>query len=271
MTIPEDKFSDTFRMCNSEFEQLLTMCSLAPGEEDELHELWKLLIEVDFLKQGKHQLLKRVKKVVHYEDKKLVLYDPLIAMIAKCDFEEDTSLSSVKLAAKDLTPTICEVAGFKQNEPFKGKGNFYHKSVLFGTGCKQDHIPITDEEQPLKLELWMTIMKIIGQDRTNGDTDRNTQSNSKWTHTWNNVPMFKKSSSLHLPQGSGQDIIAEGILSEFHPLQRHLQPSPRPSNWLENKALYTKQKRHTKLHWNGYLRDSSKKTHHQHHNWHYQL
>ena len=125
--------------------------------------------------------------------------------------------------------------------------------------------------QPLKLELWMTIMKIIGQDRTNGDTDRNTQSNSKWTHTWNNVPMFKKSSSLHLPQGSGQDIIAEGILSEFHPLQRHLQPSPRPSNWLENKALYTKQKRHTKLHWNGYLRDSSKKTHHQHHNWHYQL
>lgn len=45
--------------------------------------------------------------------------------------------------------SICNVAGIKPNELFKGKGNFCHKSALFGTcftGCKRDHTPITDEE-----------------------------------------------------------------------------------------------------------------------------
>ena len=101
----KDKLVETFGMCKSEFEKLMTMCGLAPGEEDELPELWKLLAEEGLSKAGKKSIIKgQVKKVVHYEEEKLVLYAPLIAMIAKRDFEEETSLSSAKSAAKGLTP-----------------------------------------------------------------------------------------------------------------------------------------------------------------------
>ena len=50
----KDKLADTFVMCCSKFEQLLTMCRLAPGEEDELSELWKLLAEEGLSKAGKN-------------------------------------------------------------------------------------------------------------------------------------------------------------------------------------------------------------------------
>ena len=41
----KDKLEDTFGMCKSEFDQLLQMCGLTAGKEDELPQLWKLLAE----------------------------------------------------------------------------------------------------------------------------------------------------------------------------------------------------------------------------------
>ena len=94
--------------------------------------------------------------------------------------------------------------------------------------------------KPLIMELWM---KITWQEKNTGSIGESTEKCSKQTHTWNNVQIYRKSSSSqHLLQGSGQATMAREILSEFSWLQRCLQPSQRPSNWLENRALYTKQK-----------------------------
>eukprot|EP00957_Ditylum_brightwellii_P131226 10008666-Ditylum_brightwellii.AAC.1 len=53
------------------------------------------------------------------------------------------------------------------------------------------------------------------------------------------------SSCQPLLHGSGQSSMAEEIKSKFHLLQKRLQPSARPSNWLANKAPSTAR---TKIH-----------------------
>ena len=102
---PSDKVAETFGMCRSEFEKLLCMCGLAPGEEDELPTIWQQLAEDNLSKAGKKSIIKaQLRNVVHFEEEKITPFATLIKMIANRDFEEDTSVSSLRSAAKGLTP-----------------------------------------------------------------------------------------------------------------------------------------------------------------------
>ena len=88
--------------------------------------------------------------------------------------------------------------------------------------------------------LWSTITK---QEKNIGTTGNNTPVISKSTHTSQPAQALNKSSSSQpLLLASGQATTAKVVLSEFLLLLKHWQPSQRPSNWLENRALYTKQK-----------------------------
>eukprot|EP00957_Ditylum_brightwellii_P163178 12425414-Ditylum_brightwellii.AAC.1 len=50
----------------------------------------------------------------------------------------------------------------------------------------------------------------------------------------------RKSSSPHLLCRSGHATMAEELRLRFQPPVKPLRPSPRPSNWLENKAQSTR-------------------------------
>ena len=118
--------------------------------------------------------------------------------------------------------------------------------------------------KPFTMAWWTTTTK---PDRNTGNTGNTTPAASRWTHTYQHAQKSNKlSSSQHSLRGSGQATTAKEILSEFHPLQKLWQPSPRPSNWLENHPLSTNQKKHTKHQWHGSLRATEEKTRHQHHN-----
>eukprot|EP00957_Ditylum_brightwellii_P049246 3736934-Ditylum_brightwellii.AAC.1 len=53
-------------------------------------------------------------------------------------------------------------------------------------------------------------------------------------------PLNAASSSLLLLQGCGQASTVQELKSPFHQLRKHLRPSPRPANWMDNKVLSTK-------------------------------
>ena len=147
---------------------------------------------------------------------------------------------------------------------------------LQNTSWKEYHIPkkITSKVisclrgKPLAMASWTTIIK---QEKNIGTIGKSTQEPSNLIHTSQSVQAHNRSSSsppsLH---ASGQVTTAKVILSEFQQLQKHWQPSPRPSNWLENRPLSTNQKKRTKRQWHGSLRDTEEKIRLQHLNSHSQ-
>eukprot|EP00957_Ditylum_brightwellii_P005521 422663-Ditylum_brightwellii.AAC.1 len=57
------------------------------------------------------------------------------------------------------------------------------------------------------------------------------------------------SSSQHLLQGSGQASSVKQVKYAFHPSQMRSWPSPRPSNWLENRDMCKKKMKNASSLW----------------------
>ena len=92
-------------MCKASFERLMTMCGLSSGEESEIPELWKLISGKKMKAPMKKSIIRRwIEEHEVYPDAKVIIYSPLVTMIQTRDFEEETSRSSRKSAAKGLTP-----------------------------------------------------------------------------------------------------------------------------------------------------------------------
>ena len=115
----------------------------------------------------------------------------------------------------------------------------------------------------LELASWM---KIPGQDKNIGLTGQPTLPNVESTPSSQIIQGSPQtSSSQHSLQGSGQATTAEDVKSKFSPLLKHLQPSARPSNWLENTPRSTKHRKLTQLQWDGSWKASVDKTPQQSH------
>ena len=92
-------------MCKEMYERLTKMCGLAPGEEDGIPAIWGKLSDKEMSKPMKRSLVKQwIAEQVYFADAKVIAYAPLVTMIINMDFEEDTTRSSKKSAAKGLTP-----------------------------------------------------------------------------------------------------------------------------------------------------------------------
>ena len=103
------------------FNRLLLLCGLVPGEEDQLPKIWPKLALQGMTKSDKKSVIKLLlEEEVWYKDAKVQSYTQLVTMIMKRDFEEDTSMSSRKSAAKGLTifavPTMSDVEFDRLNE-----------------------------------------------------------------------------------------------------------------------------------------------------------
>ena len=92
-------------MCKTMYERLLLMCGLSPGEDDQIPDMWRQISDKEMKTPMKKSLIKQwVSTHEYYSDAKVIMYAPLVQMIVNMDFEEDTTRSSKKSAAKGLTP-----------------------------------------------------------------------------------------------------------------------------------------------------------------------
>ena len=92
-------------LSKSTFNRLLGMCGLSPGEENHIPKLWTALSEKSLTATDKKVIVRtHVDSNVKYRDAKIKLYYPLVQMIIKRDFEEETTTSCLKSAVKGLTP-----------------------------------------------------------------------------------------------------------------------------------------------------------------------
>ena len=122
--------------------------------------------------------------------------------------------------------------------------------------------------KPLEMALWM---KIPGQGSNTGLTGPLTQEHSTKNPSSKTVQQAKGTSLSQLSLlGSGQATTAEEIKSKLKVLKTRFQPSPRPSNWLENVPQSTKHMKLTQSQWQGSWKDTNGKTPHQSPNLHSQ-
>ena len=103
------------------FDKIMVMAGLVPGEENLLPMLYWNLAQKGMAKSDKKSLTKVwIKDNVFYPDAKVQPYTPLITMVINRDFEEDTSMSTRRSAARGLTifavPTLSDVDYNKINE-----------------------------------------------------------------------------------------------------------------------------------------------------------
>ena len=108
-----EKESPMLGMCKAQYDRLVRMCGLAPGEEDGIPDIWKQLSDKDMQKPMKKSLVKQwISKHEYFPEVKVISYASLVKMIIDMDFEEDTTRSSRKSAAKGLTlfavPTLSD-------------------------------------------------------------------------------------------------------------------------------------------------------------------
>jgi hypothetical protein len=112
--------------------------------------------------------------------------------------------------------------------------------------------------EQLQMALWL---KIPRRGKNTGLIGKTTALPSSVTHISSTVTTQKKSSSSQpMLLGSGQVTTATSVKSKFRPFRTRFQPSPRQLNWLENRPLSTKQKKHTKSQWHGLWKECDEKT-----------
>lgn len=88
-----------------------------------------------------------------------------------------------------------------------------------------------------------SLIRLPGLGKNTGTTGKNMQPCATSTHSSATKPSLnskKKLSSAPMVQGSGRVITEEDARSAFKELTMRSRPSPRPSNWLENKVASTK-------------------------------
>ena len=104
----------------------------------------------------------------------------------------------------------------------------------------------------LTLGLWM---QTPGQDKNTGLTGKSTVPSSTPALTSANKIAYNKVFSLqHLQHEFGLELTAKASESKPKQSQRRWEPSPRPSNWLENAPQSLNQRRHTPRQWHGQWR-----------------
>jgi hypothetical protein len=91
-----------------------------------------------------------------------------------------------------------------------------------------------------------SLLRLPQVGKNTGNTGQDMPDCSKKIHSSQTpLPLNKESSSQLLLQGSGQGSTVEEMKSKFHQSVMRSQPSPRPSNWLENKVRSTGTKKRT--------------------------
>ena len=97
--------------------------------------------------------------------------------------------------------------------------------------------------EPLLMEQLRKLPKL---GKNIGDTGQNTATNARWHHISPGLTKPNKQHSLSpLQPESGPGLMASEIKSEFNQSRTLLRPSPRPSNWLDNKVPSTKRRENT--------------------------
>ena len=104
-TPAEPDTTATLGLSKTSFNRLLGMCGLSPGEEDHMPKVWTALAEKNLTATDKKIIVRtHVDLYLKYREAKVKLYYPLVQMIIKRDFEEETTTSCLKSAVKGLTP-----------------------------------------------------------------------------------------------------------------------------------------------------------------------
>jgi hypothetical protein len=167
----------------------------------------------------------------------------------------DVASRAITFAHKNISPSDF-IAFFNTKFPLQQKTSWslYHlppKWFLRVTSCLLG--------KPLEMALWT---KLPGQDKNIGTTGWTTQPSSNKIPSSNESTTSKKwSSSQHSLRGSGQATTVADVKSAFRPSLKRYQPWRRPSNWLESRALSTKQKGYTKSQWQGSWKGTEGKIH----------
>ena len=79
------------------------------------------------------------------------------------------------------------------------------------------------------------LQRLPATGKNTGEHGNNMPQNAEWTPTWSHAqPNSKKPSYVPLLHGSGRVQLEGGVRSVFKESLTPWQPSPRPSNWLEN-------------------------------------
>lgn len=87
------------------FNRLMTLCGLAPGQEDELPSLWKDINAKGLSSVDKNTIVREnFDKRVLYKEAKIPPLATIITMVAKRNFVGDLSSSSLNSAVKGLSP-----------------------------------------------------------------------------------------------------------------------------------------------------------------------
>jgi hypothetical protein len=112
--------------------------------------------------------------------------------------------------------------------------------------------------EPLRMASWLQIPK---REKNTGVTGSNTARLSTSTPTSQTVHPPSKSSYSQLSLlGSGQGTTAKERQSKFNQSKMRLLPSQRQLNWVDNRPQSTRQRRHTRSQWHGWLKECGDKT-----------
>ena len=103
------------------FNRIMLLCGLVAGEENSLPILYSKLAENGMTKTDKKSVIKLMfEEFVWYKEAKVRAYRSLVNMVMKRDYEEDTSMSSLRSAAKGLTifavPTLSNMKFDRLND-----------------------------------------------------------------------------------------------------------------------------------------------------------
>jgi hypothetical protein len=75
-----------YRMCESDHNHFLKLCGLKPGQEELLPAWVEDISKPNMMKDGKHRLIRNMRKDLLYEDHKIPLFPAIFTMIEKKAF-----------------------------------------------------------------------------------------------------------------------------------------------------------------------------------------
>ena len=99
------KNKETLGLAKSVFKKLLVMCNLGHGKEDKIPSIWIKLSEKGVEAEDKKEKVRQHLADTYWNSEaKVIPFAPLADMVYKRKFEGEVSQSSLKSAAKGLTP-----------------------------------------------------------------------------------------------------------------------------------------------------------------------
>ena len=99
------KNKETLGLAKSVFKKLLVMCNLGHGKEDKIPSIWIKLSEKGVEAEDKKEKVRQhLVDTYWHSEAKVIPFAPLADMVYKRKFDEEVSQSSLKSAAKGLTP-----------------------------------------------------------------------------------------------------------------------------------------------------------------------